>query len=395
MKSFKRYIPIKELRDQIRSTLRPVEIRRNQPGAPPGTLISVHEAPAPTVDVLAFKADDFVEATLEDLTKLDDFLGKWPVCWINVVGLGDAEVIRQIGERLDLHKLALEDVLNVPQRPKLEAYDDKLFCIARMPRSGGQVSDGIEQVSIFIAKNFVLTVQERPGDVFAPVRQRIRSSRTRVTRLGTDYLAYAILDAIIDSYFPLLEEFGEELAEVEAIILSGVVDQTIARIYRLKRDLLTIRRAMWPQRDAIFALYREPTELVSSDTQIHLRDCADHCNHIIDLLENYREISASLVDLYLSMTSQRMNEIMKVLTVIATIFIPLTFVVGVYGMNFNPDVSPWNMPELNWRYGYAVTMGAMGTLALGMLAYFWRKGWIGGQAVVLDDVSASDRRRQL
>lgn len=355
-----------------------VEIRRNQPGAPPGTLVSVYEAPPPSIHLFAFQKGQLHETSITDVAELQQFLTDCELCWINVIGLGDADIVRQLGELLQLHKLALEDVLNVPQRPKLETYDDKLFFIARMPRLNGSVQDGIEQVSIFVDKKFVLTIHERPGDTFEPVRNRIRSRRLRATDLTTDYLAYSVLDTIVDSYFPLLEAFGEELAEVEATILNGIIDHSVSRIYRLKRDLLSIRRAMWPQRDAILALYREPTELITANTKLHLRDCADHCNHIIDLLENYREISSSLVDLYLSMTSQRMNEIMKVLTIIATIFIPLTFIVGVYGMNFNPEASPWNMPELQWYYGYPLTMLAMLLMALFMLLFFRKKGWLGG-----------------
>jgi magnesium transporter len=381
----KSYIPLEQFKAQLARLPHPIlEIRRNQPGAPPGTLTSPPEAAPPRIEVLAFDSEEHLEQVIESLDALPALREKWPVLWVNVVGLGDVEVVRTVGEQFGLHKLALEDVLNIPQRPKLESYDERLFLIARMPRAGGTVADGIEQVSLFLGKGWVVTFQEREGDVLEPVRQRIRASRARLARLGADYLAYTILDAIIDSYFPLLEDFGEELAEVEALILSGDTRSTVPRIYGLKRDLLAIRRAMWPQRDAVFALYREPSEIIARETQIHLRDCADHCNHIIDLIENYREIGASLVDLQLSMSSQRMNEIMKVLTIIATIFIPLTFIAGVYGMNFNPDTSPWNMPELNWRYGYPAAMSVMLLIALTMLGFFWRKGWLGNEGVRID-----------
>ncbi len=376
---------LKHLTAYARRKPQRVEIRRNQPGAAPGTLVSVSEAPPPTIQLIAFQQNDFLEIPIENVDDLQQYLDTWEVCWINVIGLGDADVICKLGELLSLHKLALEDVLNVPQRPKMEAYDDKLFFIARMPLLNGTVEDGIEQVSIFVDKKFVLTIHERSGDTFEPIRKRIRAKRMRASDVSTDYLTYSILDTIVDSYFPLLEDFGEELATVETAILSGIIDNSVSKIYRLKRDLLTIRRAMWPQRDAIFAMYREPTDLITTDTKLHLRDCADHCNHIIDLLENYREISSSLVDLYLSMTSQRMNEIMKVLTIIATIFIPLTFIVGVYGMNFDTEISRWNMPELKWRYGYLVTMGGMFLMALLMLVFFRKKGWLGGDVPVLNN----------
>lgn len=356
------------------------EVKRTQPGAAPGTLVSHPDRPKPKLNILAFREDELMEETVPNVKEIEPLRDHWPVLWINVEGLGDAEVIGELGKMFDLHPLALEDVLNIPQRPKAEVYNDKVFFIARMPTPGLDGHAVLEQVSIFWGKGFVLTIQERAGDVFEPVRHRVRGARGRLARPSPDYLAYTLIDAIIDSYFPLLESHGEVLAEIEAMILGGGREDSVSRVYRMKRELLTVRRAMWPQRDALHVLYREPTEAIGEETRIHLRDCIDHCNHIIDLLENYREISASLLDLYLSMTSQRMNEIMKVLTIIATIFIPLTFVVGVYGMNFNPEASPWNMPELEWAYGYPAVMVFMLSIAGVMLFFFRRKGWLGPTA---------------
>jgi magnesium transporter len=353
------------------------EVKRMQPGAAPGTLVGHPERPKPTIEVMAFGADEVFEKGDVAVEEIEELKSKAKVLWVNVDGLGDAEVVASLGKIFGLHPLSLEDVLNIPQRAKVEVDDDRVFFIARMARAGTDGHTLLEQVSIFLGKDFVLTFQERPGDVFEPIRQRIRSARGRLSKLGPDYLAYTLLDAIIDGYFPVLEAHGEALAEIEALILGGGPQDSVAPVYRMKRELLSIRRAMWPQRDALHALYREPTEVISDETRVHLRDIIDHSNHIIDLLENYREISASLLDLYLSMNSQRMNEIMKVLTIIATIFIPLTFIAGVYGMNFDPEAGPLNMPELAHPMGYPAVMFFMLLLAAAMLVYFRRKGWLG------------------
>jgi magnesium transporter len=232
-----------------------------------------------------------------------------------------------------------------------------------------------EQLSLFLGQGFVVTFQERVGDCFDPVRARLRKGGPIRTR-GPDYLTYALIDALVDSWFPVLEQHGERLEDLEDEILVHPARRTIARIHELRRDLMALRRAVWPLRDALGALCRDPTPLIAGETRTYLRDCYDHAVQIIDLLESGRELSADLTDAYLSNINNRMNEIMKVLAVIATIFLPLSFIASVYGMNFHTDKSPWNMPELAWRFGYPFALGLMVLTVIGMLFFFWRRGWL-------------------
>ena len=234
----------------------------------------------------------------------------------------------------------------------------------------------MEQFSLFLGPNFVLTFDEQPGDCFDPVRERVRRKHGRVREAGADYLAYALLDTIVDCYFPLLERYGEQLEDLEETIISQPNHTVVAAIHDIKRDLLSLRRAIWPQRETFNTLLRDKTPLLTDETRLHLRDCYDHTVQLIDLIETYRELGADLMDIYLSSVSNRTNETMRVLTVIATIFIPLTFIAGVYGMNFNAGTSPWNMPELGWYWGYPLVLGLMAMVAAGQLFFFWRKGWL-------------------
>lgn len=352
------------------------------PGAAPGTLTHDPEAPKPVIHVFGYGPEKCHEQRIDNVRSLREMIGKWPVLWVNVEGLGDAKVVSEIGEIFNLHPLALEDVLNVHQRPKVEEYPDNLFIVLRMASLHGGVLE-TEQIGMFQGKNFIITFQEhgpvgeKAGDPFGPIRDRIRKGVGRVREGTADYFAYCLIDAIIDHYFPILEEFGEKLESLEDEVLLSPTRETVARMHMIKRDLLTLRRAMWPMRDTLNSLLRGTTPLVSASTQLYLRDCYDHTVRIIDLIEMYRELGADLMDVYLSSISNRMNEIMKVLTVIATIFIPLTFITGLYGMNFNTEKSPWNMPELNWRFGYPAVLLVMVTIAAGLLYAFRRRGWLG------------------
>jgi magnesium transporter len=349
--------------------------RRTAPGASPGTLSVDPDAPPSIVRVIAYGPDDVVEADVRDLSTIPSYLAKWPVTWVNVDGLGDLKTVKEIGRIFNLHPLALEDVVNVHQRPKVEPYQDQHFIVAREVTFAGKL--GTEQTSLFLGKNFLLTFQEAPGDCLDPVRHRIRQAHGRHRNSGPDYLAYSVLDAIIDSYFPVLEEYGEALETLEDDIVARPGTATISKIHGVKRDLLAIRRAVWPFREAINSLFRDPSPLVREETRLYLRDCYDHTIQIIDLLETYREIASGLVDVYLSSISNRMNEVMKVLTIIATIFMPLSFLAGLYGMNFNTQISPWNMPELEQPYGYPLLLLLMASIVLLMLFFFRRKGFIG------------------
>ena len=355
--------------------------RRTPPGAPPGTLVTDPSAPRSVMTVLAYSPQDFVEQDVSEPQQIRDFLGRWPVVWINVEGVGDAGTVTKLGELFGLHRLALEDVLHTHQRPKVEQYGDHLFIVTRMARTGEQLET--EQLSLFLGKNFVLTFQEGvPGDCLGPIRERIRKKGGRIRDAGLDYLAYALLDAVVDAYFPILEQYGERLGDLEDEIVRKSLPDMVARIHAIKRDLLTLRRAIWPQRETLGALLREETPRISSETRIYLRDCYDHVTQIIDLVETYRELGADLTDIYLSSVSNRTNEIMRVLTVITTIFIPLTFIVGIYGMNFNTEISPWNMPELNWYWGYPFMLLLMLSIAVGQLAFFRRRGWLGSPKIL-------------
>ncbi|NLG43746.1 MAG: magnesium/cobalt transporter CorA [Phycisphaerae bacterium] len=355
--------------------------RRPKPGTPPGTLHPPPKAPPSEVSVLAFGPAGHDEVPLParaDLARLPALLEKWPVTWVNVEGLGDADVLAELGRIFNLHHLALEDVLHPHQRPKAERYDDSYFIVARMPVR--EQPWRTEQVSIFLGPRYVLTFQEGPrGDPLDPIRERIRSGALG-NRARPDYLVHAILDAIVDHYFPLLEQCGERLDALEEME-AGVtrpVPALMSGVHAVKRDLLTIRRIVWPLRDALNALLRDPTPLITDETRMYLRDLQDHTIQIVDLVETYRDIASGITEVYLSSVSQHTNEIMKVLTIIATIFIPLTFIVGVYGMNFDSSASPLNMPELRWYYGYPLLWLLMLLIATAMLLLFRRYGWLGG-----------------
>jgi len=346
------------------------------PGTPPGTVIVDPEAAQPTIRVLAYGPDDVLEEKVSDPYRVREFFDKRAVLWVDVEGLGDAATIHTMGEIFGVHRLALEDIVTMHQRPKVEQYGEQLFIVARAVYLEEHLDT--EQISLFVGKNFVLTFQEgRSSDCLEAIRERIRKRGGRIRDAAHDYLVYALLDAIVDSYFPILEEYGERLETLEDDILIHPQVDTVARIHAIKRDLLTLRRAMWPQRETFNALLRGEASVMTTETRLYMRDCYDHSVQILDLLETYRELGADLIDMYLSMVSNRTNEIMRVLTVISVIFIPLTFIAGVYGMNFDTDKSLWNMPELKWYWGYPFSLLLMLLVALGQLVFFRRKGWLG------------------
>jgi len=349
--------------------------RRAAPGSPPGTLVAEPGAPVPQIRVMAYGPDGLEEASIARAGDVTSWVGRRRVVWINVEGLGDADTVRTLGEIFKLHPLALEDVINTHQRPKVERYGEELFVVARELRLNDRLES--EQFSLFLGPGFVLSFDEKQGDVFDPVRERIRRSSGRLRERGADFLAYALIDALIDSYFPMLESFGDRLEEIEDRLVTRPRRQDLSSLHDIKRDLLMFRRAVWPTREALAGLTREEHSVIAPDTRIFLRDCYDHCVQIIDLIETYREVCSDLADLYLSSASHRLSEVMKVLTIISTIFIPLTFLAGVYGMNFDRGSGPLSMPELGWRHGYMAFWLVSGVIALGLLAVFWRLGWLG------------------
>jgi magnesium transporter len=348
---------------------RPLIRPQRKPGMVPGSLLIDPSWPKPSIRVIAYGPDRVEEQPIKDVSEIGGFIGKWPVVWINVNGLGDETVLRQLGAMFDLHPLALEDVVNLRQRSKADDYKTTLYTAMRMlSLNDGQLTG--EQVSFFLGKNFVVTFQEMEGDCLDPVRDRIRNQAGRICSAGPDYLLYALIDAIVDAYFPVLEAFDLRLEDLEDDVLGQPDFSTRERLFNMKHDLTRLRRTLWPVREMTGALAHSESPLISTSTLVYLRDCQDHAVQLLELTESYRETGSSLMDFYLSSISNRMNEIMKVLTIIATIFIPLTFIAGIYGMNFD------NMPELHTENGYFIALGAMILLGLAMFGWFVRKGWL-------------------
>lgn len=361
--------------------------RQTKPGESPGSIKTDPQAAKPKVCVIAYDAAQWVEQEITDVGKIGQYLAKYKVTWINVEGLGSAALIQQLGNLLHLHPLALEDVVNVHQRAKVEPYDSILFMVARMVSLIDEQVE-TEQISFFLGKEFVLTFQERSGDCLESVRQRIRKNGGRMRQMGSDYLMYALLDAVIDGYFPIAEGLSDRLDILEDEIMVDQRPNANQKIHHMRADLLQLRRALRPHRDAVNELIRDVHPLITPETTVFLRDCYDHTMQLIDLLEIYRETCADLRDFYLSMVSNRMNEIMKVLTIIATVFMPLTFIAGVYGMNFDTSL-PGNMPELKWPYAYVAALVLMLAITLGLIIYFRRCGWLDRNVAPPDNSPAS------
>jgi magnesium transporter len=359
----------------------------DEQGSLPGTLTIDKEAPPTTIVLIDYKEAERTRVQLEKPEDCERYLDTESVSWVDVLGLGSEEVLLRLGKVFKLHPLVLEDIVNVPQRPKIEDYEDHLVIITQMVLLKEQGSSfWSEQVSFVLGKHYLLTVQEEPKrDCFQPVRDRIRTGKGTIRKQGADYLAYTLLDAIMDGFFPVLETYGERIEELEEEVVTNPTRQTLEKIYRVRRELLALRRAIWPQRDAINALIRDGSDLISPEVRVYLRDCYDHAVQVMDLVETYRELASGLMDVYLSSVGNRMNEIMKFLTVMSSIFIPLTFIAGIYGMNFNTDKSPWNMPELNWYWGYPLCLAVMLAIAAGLVFFFWRRGWFENFSTIKDD----------
>ncbi len=345
--------------------------KRHPPvGARPGTLMIEPGGQAPDIRVMDYTTEAAAEHEHVPAPSLRTTMRPEATTWIDVRGLADEATLREIGEALRIHPLALEDVVNAPQRPKSELYDEHQLVVLRMAMMQ-QDSLQLEQVSVLIGKGYVATIQERDGDVFDPVRKRIREGRGIIRSAGSGYLAYALIDTVIDEFYPVLEQFGEELADLEEEVVERATRGTLRKIHAAKRRLLQMRRAVWPHRDVISALVRDDSPFIDPPTRVYLRDTYDHAVQLLDVLESYRETAAGLLDVYLSSESNRTNEVMRTLTVTASIFIPLTFIAGVYGMNFD------SMPELHSRIGYPVVLAVMGVTAIALLLKFRQLGWIG------------------
>ena len=342
-------------------------------GLPPGSLVHVgrRKVERPRISVMDYSGKGLQEKELKRIEECFPFRDRRTVTWINIDGLHETGIIEKIGDRFRIHPLVLEDIVNTGQRPKMEEFDDYIYVVMKMLYSEGEgIEVHSEQLSLIIGSRYVITFQERPGDVFDPVRERIRKSKGRFVNSGSDYLSYALIDAVVDNYFKVLEKIGERIEDLEQELLRNPSPRTLQKIHSMKRELILLRKSVWPLRETISSLTRGDSSLIKGKTVIYLRDVYDHTIQVIDTIETLRDTASSMLDTYLSSVSNRMNEVMKVLTIIATIFIPLTFIAGIYGMNFE------YMPELGWAYGYFAVWVVMITVALIMLANFRRKGWV-------------------
>ncbi len=350
-------------------------------GSRPGTLVIAEGSAEPqlsvfhynlnTVDEFSVSNQDLLSGA-EQYKKLMDFVDdKQTVTWLDVQGLGREDVLRRIAKIFDLHPLTIADVVNVPQRPKTDAHDAYILNIGAMAKFDDDGDVELEQLSVVWGKNFVITFQERYGDILDPVRERIRLGKGPIRKSESDYLAYAIIDTTVDAFFPIFEQIGERLELLEDRIVNEPSHAALQEVYHTKRELLQLRRSIWPQREAISTLTREELPFVNKSTRVFFRDTYEHLVQIIDVLETYRELAASFMDVYLSSLSNRMNEVMKVLTIMGSIFIPLSFIAGVFGMNFE------YMPELKLKWAYPAFWVFIIVTASGMLLYFRKKGWIG------------------
>lgn len=343
----------------------------DEPGSEPGTLIIEPDAKPSRIILIDYDEDNAIRKVDITPNACAPYIGTNTVSWMDIQGLGSETVLKQVGEIFNLHPLLLEDVVNVPQRPKLEDYNNQLLVISQMVRLKEDESGfDTEQVSFVLGKRYLLSFQEEElQDCFEIVRDRIRTSQGRVRKSGADYLTYLLLDTIIDGYFPVVEHYEDRIEALEDMIISNPDRDTMQEIYDVRRELLALRRLIWPMRNVLHLLMRDHHGIVSDEVQIYFRDSYDHVIQILEIIEAYRELAASLMDVYMSTMGNKLNEIMKFLTVISTIFIPLTFIVGVYGMNFE------NMPELKGEWSYFIVWLIMLAVAGGLIFYFWRKGW--------------------
>jgi magnesium transporter len=342
-------------------------------GLPPGTLVHVGEKKIekPRITVLDYNEKELDEKSLEMVEKTFPFRDRSTVSWINIDGLHDVDFIEKIGIHFNIHPLTLEDIVNTDQRPKIEDMGDYIFIILKMisfNNTEKRVQD--EQVSFILGKNVVISFQERIGDVFESIRERIRNNKGRIRKMGSDYLVYTLIDAIVDNYFGVLEIVGDQIESMEDEVMTDPTPDTLKTLHKLKRRLLFLRKSVWPLRELINHLERGESYLIKKQTRPYLRDMYDHTIQVVEMLETMRDMNSGMFDMYLSSVSNKMNEVMKVLTIMATIFIPLTFIAGIYGMNFE------YMPELKWRFAYFGVWGIMLLAVTGMIIYFKRKKWL-------------------
>jgi len=342
-------------------------------GLPPGTLVQVEEKKAEKAKISLIDYDEaqFQEKEAETVEECFPFKDKPSVTWINIEGVYQVEVIEKIGAHFGIHPLVLEDIMHTVQRPKIEEFEDYIFVVVKMIYFDDKKNDiEAEQLSIILGPNFVISFQEKEGDVFDHVRERIRRNKGRIRKMKPDYLAYALIDTIVDHYFIVLEKLGEKIEGMEEELVTKPTPETLQSIHILKRELIFLRKSIWPLREVVNVLERGESSLIDESTGIYLRDVYDHTIQVVDTVETFRDMVSGMLDIYLSSISNKMNEVMKVLTIIATIFIPLTFVAGLYGMNFK------YIPELEWHWGYFAVLFVMVIIGFVMVLYFRNKKWL-------------------
>ncbi len=347
--------------------------RSRKAGLPPGTLIHIGERKTEEIKITIMDYDEsqFQEKEAKSFDECFPYKGKPTVTWINIDGIHQVETLAKLGECFELHPLTLEDILNTDQRPKIEDFGDYMYVVLQMFSYDDRNNEIItEQISLILGQNFVLSFQENIGDVFDQIRERIRSGKGKMRKMGADYLVYTLLDAIVDNYFIILEKIGDQIEFIEERLIINPASDTLNTIHKLKREILFLRKSVWPLREVISGMERGESSLIKGTTKIYLRDVYDHNIQIIDTIETLRDMLSGMLDIYLTSISNRLNAVMKVLTIIATIFMPLTFLAGIYGMNFK------YMPELEWKWGYPLILLIMSTIGISMLFYFKRKKWL-------------------
>ncbi|MEL4304571.1 magnesium/cobalt transporter CorA [Methanococcoides sp. LMO-2] len=350
-----------------------VHLGSRKAGVAPGTLIHFgkKQLTEPKITVIDYDVDNFQELTVDKIEEAYPFKDSETVTWINICGVHQVDLIEKIGTQFGINPLVLEDIVHTDQRPKVEIFDSYIYIVLKMLQYDKEEEETItEQVSIVLGSNFVISFQEVIGDTFDPVRERLRSSKGRIRKQGPDYLAYALMDSIVDNYFIMLEKIGENVETLDDELLDKPTPRTLESIHRLKKEVIFLRKFVWPLREVVNAMQRDESPLIKESTSLFLKDLYDHIIQVMDTIESYRDVLSTMLDLYLSTASNKMNEIMKVLTIIATIFIPLTFIAGIYGMNFE------YMPELKWHWGYAAAWGIMITVAFVMVSYFRKLKWL-------------------
>jgi len=350
-----------------------VKSRSEKAGLPPGALVHVGKRFHDTtkISVLDYDEKGFTERQVHSIDECRPFKDSPSMTWIDIAGIHDVSVLEELGTLFGLHPLIMEDILNTDQRPKIEDSGDYIYVVLRSFNGASRIAEGTsEQISIVLGPRFVISLREREGKLLEPIQERIRSGKGRIRKLGADYLAHAIIDAVVDNFFIILERIGEDIETIEELLVSDPTNETLHKIQRLKKEMILMRKSVWPLREVISALERGESALIQQSTAVYLRDVYDHTIQVIDNIETYRDMLAGMLDIYLSSLSNKMNEIMKVLTIIATLFIPLTFIAGVYGMNFK------YFPEIEWRWGYLFFWGIILSVVVVMLFYFRKKKWL-------------------